>query len=75
MQLLGMQAHLGDKGNEGKGEPSPLEPRVGRSGGGCREMQLGNAELGDEGDEGKVQRASHHRWGRVWERRWGGVER
>jgi hypothetical protein len=33
-------------------EPSSLEPRV-VSGDGCREMQLGDAKLGDGGDKGK----------------------
>jgi hypothetical protein len=42
------------------------------SGGGCREMQLGNADLGDKGDEGKEPSSLEPR---VWEPRWVGVER
>ena len=35
--------------------------------GGCREMELGNANLGDEGDEGK---GPSPLGARMWERRW-----
>jgi hypothetical protein len=43
-------ANLGDEGDEGK-EPPPLEPRVGAGWwvSRCREMQLGDAKLGDKG--------------------------
>ena len=49
---LGKQANLGDKGDEGKQRAIIVGAACG-SGGGCREMQLGNANLGDKGDEGK----------------------
>jgi hypothetical protein len=47
---LGMQANLGDKGDEGRG-PLSLEPRVGAAVG--VERCTGDANLGDGGDEGK----------------------
>jgi transglutaminase-like putative cysteine protease len=59
-------AKLGDEGDEGK-EPSPLELRVYRSGGVCREMK----PVGIQILTTRVTKVeSHHRWSRVWERRW-----
>jgi hypothetical protein len=62
---LGKQANLGDKGE--RRQRAIIAGAACGSGGGCREMQLGNANLGDKGDEGKEPSSLEPR---VWEPRW-----
>jgi hypothetical protein len=61
---LGMQANLGDEGDEGK-EPSSLEPRVGAAVCAERCNLRMQANLGDEGDEGKGPSSLEPRVGAV----------